>query len=365
MLRAMDEKQGIGVYTQNLMDHLLRLEQKNEYVLFYRNPVFLGRYSGYENVREKVVTAPNKFIWDQVKIPLEAALENVDVIFHTKFTVPFLTRRKTVMAIHGASWFVHPEFYSKLDIQYMKLVMPLYCKKVDGIVSNSDLTTRDYIRILGVDPEKIRTAHLAADDRFRPVDDEATLAEARQKYGLPGRYILSVIKYAPRKNFKNLIRAFQKCRERVECKLVVVGSGCEKYREEYRLDEIGLARDVHFLGWVEQEELPAIYSMADCMFFPSIYEEFGIPVCEALACGTPMVVSNTGALPEIAGEAGLLVDPINPSEMADALYRLWTDPELRLDKQAKALQRSREFNWEKCARETLAVLYRVGKGRAP
>jgi glycosyltransferase involved in cell wall biosynthesis len=356
MLRSMDEKQGIGIYTQNLIDHLLRLDQKNEYVLFYRNPVFLGRYAGYDNVHEKVVSAPNKIIWDQVKIPWEARQEKVDLIFHTKFTVPFFTRRKTVMAIHGAGWFVHPELYGKLDTRYIKLFLSLYCKKAAGIISNSDLTTQDFIRIVGVNPEKVRTAHLAAADCFQPIEDQDVLARARQKYCLPERFILSVIKYDPRKNFGNLIRAFQICHERVDCKLVVVGSGCEKYREEHRLDDLGLSRDVHFLGWVEQEELPAIYSLAEFLFFPSVYEEFGIPVCEALACGTPMVVSRTGALPEIAGAAGILVDPFNPLEMADVLYRLWTEHQLREDKRGKALLRSGEFSWEKCARDTLALL---------
>jgi glycosyltransferase involved in cell wall biosynthesis len=363
MLRTMDEKQGIGIYTQNLMDHLLRLDQKNEYVLFYRNPVFLGRYAGYDNVREKVVSAPNKIIWDQVKIPWEARQEKVDLIFHTKFTVPFFTRRKTVMAIHGAGWFVHPELYGKLDTRYIKLFLSFYCKKAAGIISNSDLTTQDFIRIVGVNPEKVRTAHLAAADCFQPIEDQDVLARTRRKYCLPERFILSVIKYDPRKNFENLIRAFQICHERVDCKLVVVGSGCEKYREEHRLDDLGLSRDVHFLGWVEQEELPAIYSLAEFLFFPSVYEEFGIPVCEALACGTPMVVSRTGALSEIAGAAGILVDPFNPLEMADVLYRMWTEHDLREDKRGKALLRSREFSWEKCARETLEVFERVGNGQ--
>ena len=359
MLRTIDEKQGIGVYTQNLLDHLLPLDSKNKYVLFYRNPDFVGRYAKYDHVQEKLVAAPNKLIWDQVKIPLEARREGVDLIFHTKFTVPFFTPCKTVMSVHGASWFVHPELYTKLDIRYIRMVMPLYCKKAAGIVSNSDLTTQDFIKILGVSPQKIKTAHLAADDRFKPVDDQHFLSQTKEKYHLPERFILSVIKYDPRKNFGNLIQAFQMCHERVGGDLVVVGTGCEKYRDEYDLEKMGLAEHVHFPGWVEQEELPAMYSLADFLFFPSVYEEFGIPACEAMACGIPVVVSNTGALPEIAGEAGVLVDPFSPSEMAEALERMWSDHELRKDKAKEALRRSKEFTWDKCARETLAVFQSV------
>ena len=364
MLRTIDEKQGIGIYTQNLMDHLLPLDRENEYVLFYRTPEFLGRYAHHEHVREMLVTAPNKLIWDQVKIPLEARRHDLDVIFNTKFTVPFFTRRKTVMAIHGASWFVRPELYGKLDRTYVRLVMPLYCRKASAIISNSDLTTRDFIRILGVSPDKIRTAHLAAADRFRPVDNPDVLSRARREYALPDRFILSVIKYDPRKNFENLINAFRLFRQRTACKLVVVGIGCEKYRDEYGLEEMGIVDDVHFLGWVEQDDLPAIYSLADFLFFPSVYEEFGIPVCEAMACGTPVVVSKTGALPEIAGEAGVLVDPFDPDEMADALDEMWTDDKLRERKATEALQRSNEFTWEKCARKTLEILESAGDGRS-
>jgi glycosyltransferase involved in cell wall biosynthesis len=356
MLRAIDEKQGIGIYTQNLMDHLLPLDQKNKYVLFYRNPKFLGRYAKYDHVHEKLVEAPTKAIWDQVKIPFEAAVENLDVIFHTKFTVPFFTRSKTVMAVHGASWFVHPELYNRFDIFYIKAMMPLYCRKATSILSNSDLTTHDFIRILGVRSSKLSTVHLAADDRFKPVKNLDVLNKAREKYSLPKRFILTVIKYDPRKNFSNLIQAFKLCHDRIPCKLVVAGLGCDKYRIEYKLAEAGLENDVTFLGWIEQEELPYIYSLAEFLFFPSIYEEFGIPVCEAMACGCAVIVSKTGALPEIAGEAGVLVDPRNPPEMAEALYALWTNKELREEKARKALLRSSNFSWEKCARETLAVL---------
>jgi glycosyltransferase involved in cell wall biosynthesis len=360
MLRAMDEKQGIGIYSQNLLDHLLPLNTKHEYVLFYRNPKFIGRYARYTHVREKVVEASNKAVWDQVKIPMEANREKVDLIFHTKFTVPFFTPLKTVMTIHGASWFVHPELYSRHDVIYIRSAMPLYCRKATAILSNSDLTTRDFIQILGVNQSKIKTIHLAADDRFKPIKNADILEATRMKYHLPDRFILSVIKYDPRKNFKNLIRAFKICHDRTPCSLVVVGIGCEKYRTEYKLTEIGLDKDVSFLGWIEQDDLPAIYNLAMFLFFPSVYEEFGIPVCEALSCGCPIVVSKTGALPEIAGEAGILVDPMNPEEMADALYRIWTDEAWRRHKAEKAFLRSNDFGWEKCAQKTLAVLESVG-----
>ncbi|MBU0679478.1 MAG: glycosyltransferase family 4 protein [Verrucomicrobia bacterium] len=357
MLRTMDERQGIGIYTQNLMDEMLSQDRENEYVLWYRSEEFLGRYERYDHVKEKVVRGGNKILWDQVLIPLEARREKVDLIFHTKFTVPLFTGRRTVMSIHGASWFVHPELYGKLDVAYIRMVMPLYCRKAAAIVSNSELTTNDYVRILNVPPEKITTAHLGTSENFRMIGDEGVLVRARTRYGLPGKFILSVVKYDPRKNFENLIAAFRILRKTAPAKLVVIGIGCEKYREEYRLDADGTSDDVTFLGWVDNADLPAIYNLAHCLFFPSVYEEFGIPTCEAMACGCPPVVSKTGALPELADGAGIIVDPFNPEEMAEALKKMYTDDSMRSEYAARSLERAREFTWKKCAEKTLQVIH--------
>jgi glycosyltransferase involved in cell wall biosynthesis len=312
------------------------------------------------------VRAKSKLLWDQLAIPAEARREKVDLIFHTKFTVPFLAPCKTVMSIHGASWFVHPELYdNKLDLAYIKAVMPLYCRRASFILSNSDLTTNDFVRILRVPREKIRTVRLGTGRHFRAIDDPAVLDAARREYGLPDKFILSVVKYDPRKNFGNLIAAFRELRKKVPgVKLVVTGIGCEKYRDEYKLAGDGTDADVTFLGWVDQEKLPALYNLATALFFPSVYEEFGIPTCEAMACGCPPVVSKTGALPEIAGDAGLVVDPFNPAEMAGALERVWTDAALRRTLSARSLERARIFTWERCARETLESLMAVGGRRA-
>ncbi len=362
MLRTIDEKQGIGVYTRNLMDKLLAIDGHNEYVLFYRNPAFLGHYAHWPHVEERVVRAPHKALWDQVMIPLAARQAAVDVLFHTKSTVPFLTSKKAVMVLHGASWYTNPEVYRRWDLLFVYLTTPLYCRKAAAIISNSECTTRDFIRILGLDPRRIHTANLAASDAFRPIADLGILAEARARYGLPERFVLSVIKYDPRKNFGNLLNAFSRVRARVPCKLVVVGRDCERYRQDYRLDELAIAEDVSLLGWVDNEDLPAIYNLAECLFFPSIIEEFGIPVCEAMACGLPLVVSKVGAPPDIAGDAGIFVDPTDPVEMADALYRVLTDQALRDEKKARCLERAKNFSWRKCAEETLKILEDVGRG---
>lgn len=366
MLRAIEDRQGIGIYTLNLLDHLLKIDGRNEYVLWYRTPALQGRYAHCRRVREEVLTAPNKAVWDQIRVPRAASRAGVDLIFHPKFTVPFLTRRPAVMTVHGASWFVRPELYpNKLDLAYVRAIMPWYCRKAAFILSNSDLTTQDFIRILRVPPAKIRTVRLGTNASFRLIEDPAELEAARREYRLPDRFILSVIRYDPRKNFANLIAAFRLLRRHVSCKLVVAGLGVEKYRQEYALDADGTSADVHFLGWVEPARLPALYNLARCLLFPSIYEEFGIPVAEAMACGCPPVVSRTGALPEVAGEAGLLVDPFDPEDIAQALERVWLDHGLHAALRQRGLERAKLFTWDRCARETLEILEAVGRRTCP
>ncbi|MCP3929464.1 MAG: glycosyltransferase family 4 protein [Bacteroidetes bacterium] len=344
------------------MENMLTMDRENEYVLFYRNSKHLGKYISHSNVKELFVDASNKIIWDQIKIPAIAKRERCDVIFNTKFTVPFFTRCKTIMSIHGASWFVHPELYSnKFDLMYIKAIMPLYCKKVDAIISNSDLTRNDYIRLFKLSHRKVTTAHLGRSEKYCVIDDISELHCIREKYSLPEKFILSVVKYDPRKNFKNLIEAFRTLRRRLPAKLVVVGKGCDKYIKECGLDKDGTVDDVIFTGWVDQTDLPAMYNLAHCMFFPSVYEEFGIPTCESMACGCPPVVSKTGALPEIVGDAGLIVDPFNPIEMADALEKFYTDDALVADYKQRCLKRAEVFTWENCAQISLNVINQVLK----
>ena len=192
MLRAIEEAQGIGIYSLNLMDELLPLDTTTEYVLFHKTPRYLGRYAALPHVVEKLVPAPGKAAWDQIRIPWEARRAGVDLLFHTKFTVPFAFGGKSVMTVHGASWFVHPELYSRIGIAYIRAVMPLYCRKADLILANSELTRQDFIRILKVPPDKIRTIRLGTNQAFRPIADRAAREAARSDFALPDRFILSV-----------------------------------------------------------------------------------------------------------------------------------------------------------------------------
>jgi glycosyltransferase involved in cell wall biosynthesis len=369
MLRSLDEKGGIGVYTHHLLEELLERDGRNHYVLLYRSAENLGRYADRPNVTERLVRGPAKPLWDQLGVPWACWREKVDVLFHPKFTVPFLAPCPAVMTVHGADWFIpeHARFYGRLDVAYIRAVMPAYFRRSAAVLSVSQITTDEFTRILGLEPGKVITTYLAPGKHFRKVDDREVLREVRERYGLPERFVLTLTKVGgeERKNFPGILAAYRRVHGRTPHALVVGGKGCEVFRETYRIPTEGWGADVHFPGWIDQADLPAVYTMADLYLYPSNLEAFPIPISEALACGAPVVTSKANGLEEIAGEAAILVDPEDPDDIARGMLVVLGDRERRDALSRAGLERSRRFSWERCARETLAVLEAVHRGDPP
>jgi glycosyltransferase involved in cell wall biosynthesis len=236
--------------------------------------------------------------------------------------------------------------------------MPLYCRKAAAILSVSQLTTDIYNERFKLPPGKVRTVYFGPGKHFRRIEDEGTLTAVRQRYGLPDRFVLTLSKYpgGDRKNIDGILRAYALLHGRTAHKLVIAGKDCERFRQDYHIPQEGYGRDILFPGYVAQEDLPAVYSLADLYLYPSNMEAFPIPITEAMACGTPTVTSDLNGLKEIAGEAALRVNATNPQAIAEAAYRVLTNPTLRDSLSRAALDRSKKFSWETCARETLCVL---------
>jgi glycosyltransferase involved in cell wall biosynthesis len=362
MLRAFDEQGGVGVYTRNLVREILDIDSTNEYVLFYRNAANIGRFASCNNVTECLVRAPNKALWDQIAIPYACWQQKVDIVFHPKFTAPLLAPCKAVMVVHGADWFMpeQAQFYRRSDVQYIRNIMPLYFKKCAVVISVSQLTTDNFNQVLNLPPGKVETVYFALARYFKRVTDASILHETKARYGLPESFMLTLTKRGGggRKNLGQIFKAYAHYHERSETphSLVIGGEDCHLFRAEYGVPEDGYGRDIFFPGWIEQEDLPAVYSLADIYLYPSNLEAFPIPITEAMACGTPIITSNVNGLEEIAGDAALLVDPSNAQAIADAMERILSDASLRATLSAKGLARSRKFTWEACARKTLAIL---------
>ena len=360
MLRAIAEKGGIGIYTRNITRELIELGKEHEFILLYADPSYIGRFAEYPNVKEIYVKASNKLVWDQISVPRACRKEKIEVLFHPKFTVPLLSRCRSVMVLHGAGWFM-PEFknfWKKTDLRYVRTMMPIYCRKASAVLSVSDICRDTFNEVFRLPPGKIRTVYFAAGRQFRRVTDQGKLEDIQRKYLLPDRFVFTLSGYdrGDRKNISGILSAFRRHHGKTPHHLVIGGKDCHKFTEQYGIPADGYGRDVRFLGWIEQEDLPAIYSMADLFLYPSHVEAFPVPITEALACGTPIITSNANGLVEVVGEAARLVDPTDVEEIAEALGHLLADEEARKRYSEKALERSARYSWDKCARETLNIL---------
>lgn len=360
MLRAFGEKGGVGVYTRNVTRELLDLDDENEYLLLYCEPEHLGTHAARPRVTERVLRAPHKLWWDQVAVPRACRRESVDVLFHPKFSVPVFAPCKTAMVLHGAGWFI-PEvehFWTPAERAYARVTMPIYCRRADAVMAVSDITTEVFTRKFNLPEGRVRTVYLAPGRHFRRIEDARILEKARADYGLPEKFVLTLSGFdrGPRKNIGTILRAFQTVRQRVPHKLVVAGRDCHRFRETFRPDDADFWEDVVFPGWVDQQDLPAFYSAADLFLYPSKMEAFPIPLTEAMTCGTPVVTSNVFGLREVAGNAGLLVDPDSVGEITQAVTRVLGDESLMAELSAKSRQRAKRFTWDICAETTLATL---------
>jgi len=362
MLRSLDEGGGISIYAQNIVQELLRLDKQNEYVLFYRSEKHVGRFADHANVTEKVVRGANKVYWDQVAIPLACWREKIDVLFHPKFTAPLLAPCPVVMAVHGADWFIpeQAQYYPPLDVWLTRHSMPLYFKKCHTVISVSQLTTDNFYKVLDLPPGKVQTVYFGPARHFHRVTDGSTLAEVKARYDLPDKFILTLTKLQGdgRKNLGQIFEAYARYHQQSKqpLPLVIGGKDCHQFRELYHLPERGYGQAVLFPGWIDQADLPAVYSLADLFLYPSNLEAFPIPITETMACGTPIITSNVNGLVEIAGDAAVFVNPHDPEAIAAAITQVLGDEALQIRLSKRGLARSAQFSWDHCAARTLAIL---------
>lgn len=347
---------GVGVYTRNLLDNILRIDHKNKYILLYSDKTALGPYQDYFNVEEVVTQSSNKLLWDQLMIPYLAKKYRFDVIFNPKLSIPLFTSRKTVFVLHGSEWFVFDRHFPMYLRLYHNVFASQYLRRADAIIAVSQATVDETTKQIPSVKHKMVTVHHGVSDRFAPITDKNRLEEVRRKYDLPEKFLLYIGQIYTPKNVKNIISAFAHLRTRVPHKLVIIGNQSYKAAQELApIQEYKLENDVLMRGWVPHDELPAIYNLADVFLFPSRHEGFGIPLLEAMACGCPVVTSTAGSCPEVVGDAAILVDPTDPASIAAATAKILGDPEMARSLRERGLLRAKTFTWEKTARETLAV----------
>jgi glycosyltransferase involved in cell wall biosynthesis len=368
MLRHYEQKEGgVKVYTKHLLPLLFSMGSRHDYVLMYANPKLIGTYRQYSNVYETASTFPGAILWDQIAVPWMAHRNRVDLIFNPKFTVPLLAKAKKIFVLHGSEWFVIPEHFLWYDRLYFRNFVPLYCHSADAFIAVSNAVKDDVVRFVGVSPDKVVAIHNGFEPtRFTRVIDPQRLDEVRRKYQLPERFIVWVGQIESRKNVGRLLQAFARIRGEFPHELVIAGAQRFTFpmaagaAEELKLIErLNLQDRVRATGWISHEDLPAVYSLADLFAFPSLYEGFGIPLLEAMACGCPIVTANTCAPPEVVDSAAYLVDPLSVDDIENGLRSVLSDSQERSRLISAGLIRARDFSWEKCARQVLDLFESV------
>jgi glycosyltransferase involved in cell wall biosynthesis len=362
MLRSLSDVGGPGEYSRSLLNALLRIDRINEYYLFLPNAALAERYREFPNAHPVVLTTRSKLLFDQVAIPRAVRKYGCDVVINLKHSVPLFTGAPAIFVMHGADWLAFPQNYYLFDRLYHKVSLPLFCRKAARIISVSHDATRIAVDRLNLPPSKVATVYHGFRTDFQRVEAPERLARVRARYQLPERFILYVGRIYPMKNVRGLVEAFAKLRDRIPHSLVICGIKHYKTEPDFAaIDQHSLHDRVIPTGFVEEEDLPALYSMADAFVLPSLYEGFGIPLLEAMACGCPIVTSTQGSCPEVVDGAGVLVNPRDSADIAEGIYKVLSDREIAAGLVAKGYQRVAQFSWEKCAGETLDVIASVAR----
>jgi glycosyltransferase involved in cell wall biosynthesis len=359
---------GAGVYTYQLVRALAETPGDERLVVFARAGVFddlAARQKRLHVVHVEPSSRPARLVWEQTVLPLLLRRLRVRLLHSPHHTTPAaLPGVRRVVTIHDVTFMVLPKRYPLVRRLYMESLTRAAARLADAIITPSQTSRADIMRKLGVAGERIVVIPYAAGSQYHPIEDGDAVGRLRWKHQLPSRFILSVGSLEPGKNRSRLIRAYDLLRRGgIDCPLVIAGQPAWHYEGDFALVErLGLSDHVRFLDYVPDDDLPGLYSAATVVAFPSIYEGFGLPVLEAMACGTPVVTSKGSGMAEISGDAALLIDPLDVDALAAALRRLLTDDALHGGLRARGLERASQFSWQRVAHET-RVIYQVVAAR--
>lgn len=370
---AVTTRTGTERYSFELIGALARIDRRNAYTLYCNGlPTTLPLVGPNFSLQ----SMPFPRLWTHARLGVEMRRHPPDVLFVPAHVLPLVHPPRSVVTIHDLGYLAFPEAHTFARRLELHLTTVWSARASARMIAISQATKDDLVQHYGIAPEKISVVYHGLSPQFHPVTDQAAIAAVLARYGISAPYFLYVGTVQPRKNLARLIDAFAVFDRRLSADVTISSSipGCSSSSVcrpqlviagkkgwltetiERRAAEAGIAEQVRFTGYVDDTDLPALLSGALAFVFPSLYEGFGMPVLEAMACGTPVLTSTTSSLPEVAGAAALLVDPRDTPAIAAALDRLATDAALRAELRARGLERAAQFTWERCAQETLRVL---------
>ncbi len=374
------QKSGIGIYTDRLLKSLLTISPELGCKLYLpfslRHLLWQREEQGayLEGLREdfpertelmaRFFPPPKlqRWLWSfSERFPVEGVLGEMDLYHATNLVLPPRRKAKGILTIYDLTFILFPGHHGR-GMQALTRDIRTYIGRADCIIAISEQTKRDVVALLGVPAERVVVTLLAADERCRVIEDRALVERVVGRYGVGRPYILYTGTLEPRKNVPTLIRAFHALKQEmgIPHRLLLAGRKGWLYDEVFAVvKRLGLTEEVIFTGYVPDDDLPHLYNGADLFVYPSLYEGFGLPPLEAMACGCPVVTSNTSSLPEVVGNAGLMVDPTRVDDLAEAMGRILGDASLASDLRAKGVSRAAHFSWQRCAAETMAVYRQV------
>ncbi len=355
---------GIGTYIRNLLRQLARIDHDTEYILLCGEAdIGIAAQLG-PNFRAVLEPSPNYSIREQIHVPWVLRRERPDLYHAPHYVLPAAVSCSSVVTIHDCIHLMFPQYLpSRVAYAYARAQMWTAAHRSDCILTVSDASKRDILHLFNVPPEKIVVVYNAIDSHFSLTPPAEAVARVRERYQLNHRFVLYVGNIKPHKNLVRLIEAFNELRvgDLEDVKLLIIGDEISKLPALRRaVHRHKLHKHVRFLGYVPDDQLAVLYRLAAVFVFPSLYEGFGLPPLEAMASGTPVVTSNVSSLPEVVGDAAVLVDPHDVDSIVAGLRSVLTDPVRADEMRLKGLERAREFSWERSVAKTLEVYKRVG-----
>jgi len=353
-------KGGNETYYRELIKGLVKIRSSHRFFLYHSSPVIEKYITASESFRFKRLFPAHPLLRIPFTIPWRSRRERLD-LFHAQFIVPPFLTCKTVTTIPDIAYEHYPDFFPAGQRAWLKTLVRESAKRADHIITVSEHSKRDLIETYGIGEEKITVTYEGASDEFVPLDRERAKELLARRYGIEGDFILYLGRLQARKNLMRLVSAYARIRVAgFPHKLVLAGQQDSLFQPVLsRIRQLNLENDVLLPGYITAEDVPAFYNAAEVFVYPSLYEGFGLPLTEAMACGSPVVTSRGSSLEEVAGDAAVLVDPLDEMSIADGLKQVLSDPELRVRLGHAGLRRSRQFSFERAARETIGVYERV------
>ncbi|MEP6754776.1 MAG: glycosyltransferase family 1 protein [Chthonomonadales bacterium] len=328
-----------------------------QFTVYSRTPVEVGLLPKVDHINCKVIPAGNDRVWTLSCFPRALQEDGIDVA-HTQYTTPAHTPCAIVTTVHDISFRLHPKWFPRKDRMLLNFTIPGAMKRAAHVITDSESSRADMLRVYKMDPSHITAIHLAAGPEYSPVDKSIATKLVAEKYGLNDLYLLSVGVLQPRKNLPLLLKSFAKAKQESDIphKLVLSGkAGWGTQNLQTMAAELGIMDHIQFTGYVEDADLPAIYSAATALAYPSLYEGFGLPPVESMSCGTPVLVSDAPCMPEIAGSGAWVLPVEDVDAWSSAIISLLKSTDLQAEWSKKGLARAREFSWHKTASQTIQI----------